>query len=174
MGLLSAPIGASAVSSGVGQPDQPVADGPEPEIEIERAGDGLEGRRQEQGSATAAALGLALAEHQVGPELDPAGQSGEPGRRHDGGAAGAEIALVVVWVAGVERLGDGEVDHGVTEELEALVVPEGDVGVLVLPARMDERLFEEIEVPDREPDPQRERLGGTHGPEGSIRCRESG
>ena len=51
---------------GAGQPDQPVADGLEPEIEIEGPGDGLEGRRQQQGSATAAALGLALAEHQVG------------------------------------------------------------------------------------------------------------
>ena len=89
MGLLSAPIGASGDELGAGQPDQPVADRPEPEIEIERPGDGLEGRRQQRGSATAAALGLALAEHQVGPELDPAGQPGEAGRRHDRGAAGA-------------------------------------------------------------------------------------
>ncbi len=159
---------------GVGQRDQPVADRAEPEVEIEGAGDGLEGRRQEQGPPTPAALGFTLAEHQVGPELDPAGQSGQPGRRHDRRPAGTEIALVVARMPSVERVGDREVDHGVTEELETFVVAEGDVRMLVLPARMDECLLEESEVPDREPDPQRERLGGTHGPGGPIRCRGSG
>ena len=78
-------------------------------------------------------------------------------------------------MAGVERIGDREVDHRVTEELEAFVVPEGDVGVFVLPARMDERLFEESRGRRTgSPIRSRERLGGTHGPEGSIRCRESG
>ena len=41
---------------GGGEADQPRAHGLEAEIEIERAGDGLEGRRQEQRAATAAPL----------------------------------------------------------------------------------------------------------------------
>ena len=53
-------------------------------------------------------------------------------------------------MAGVQRLGDGQVDHGVTEELEALVVAERGVAVLVVPARVDERLLEQVEVADRE------------------------
>ena len=49
-----------------------------------------------------------------------------------------------------------------------------DVGVLVLPARMDERLLEEVEVPDRQPEPRRERLGRTHDPGGAADVRMSG
>ena len=71
-------------------------------------------------------------------------------------------ALVVVRVAGVQRLGDGQVDDGVTEELEAFVVAARGVPVLVEPARMDERLLEQVQVPDRQADPRREGLGGTH------------
>ena len=76
-------------------------------------------------------------------------------------------------MARVERLGDGQVDDGVAEELEALVVAGGGVGVLVLPAGVDERLLEQVEVADREPEPRREGLGGTHDP-WSDRRRESG
>ena len=42
----------------------------------------------------------------------------------------------------------------------------GGVGVLVVPAGVDERLLEQAEVADREAEPGREGLGGTHGPDG--------
>ena len=50
-------------------------------------------------------------------------------------------------------------------------MPARDVGVLVVPARMDECLFEEIEVVDREAEPRREGLGGTHRPGGPADAR---
>ena len=163
MGLLSAPIGASRDELRTGQPDQPVADGLEPEIEVQGAGDGLEGGGQQRRPATAAALGLALAEQERLAEVDPAGQPGETGRRHDGGAPGAQIALVVVGMADIEGLRDGQVDHAVAEELEAFVVADRRVAMLVVPARVDEGLLQQVEVADREPDPRREGLAGTHG-----------
>ncbi len=122
----------------------------------------------------AAPLGLSLAEHQVGTEVDPARQSGETGRRHDGGPPGAQVALVVGGMAGIQLVGDGEADDRVAEEFEALVVAARDVGVLVLPARMDEGLFKEIEVADRESDPCREGLGWTDQPGGPAGARVSG
>ena len=64
LGLLSVPIGASALKLRLGQLDEPVANGIQAEIEVERARNGLEGRRQERRPATAAALCLALAEQQ--------------------------------------------------------------------------------------------------------------
>jgi hypothetical protein len=39
----------------------------------------------------------------------------------------------------VERLGDHEADHGIAEELEALVVADRIVRMLVLPRAVDER-----------------------------------
>ena len=82
---------------------------------------GLEGRGEERGPATPAARGLALAEQESG--RGRAGWRGGPGRgRHDRRAARGEHALVVVGMARVERLGDGEVHDGVAQELEAFVV----------------------------------------------------
>ena len=107
-------------------------------------------------------------------EIDPAGQPGQPGGRHDRGPAGAQVALVVVGVTGIQRLGDGQVDDGVTEELEAFVVAGHDVGVLVVPARVDECLLEQVEVPDREPDPRGEGLGWTHDARGPGRRASEG
>jgi hypothetical protein len=77
-------------------------------------------------------------------------------------------------MAGEQLVGDGQADDRVAEELEAFVVSARDVGVLVMPARMDERLFEEIEVADRESDPRREGVGWTHQPGGPAGARESG
>ena len=65
-------------------------------------------------------------------------------------------------MARVERLGDGQVDDGVAEELEALVVAARRVAVLVEPAGVDERLLEQVQVADREAEPRREGLGGAH------------
>jgi hypothetical protein len=52
-------------------------------------------------------------------------------------------------MTGVQGLGDREIDDGVAEELEPFVVAPGCVGVLVQPRGVDERLFDEVEVPDR-------------------------
>ena len=60
-------------------------------------------------------------------------------------------------MAGVERLGDREVHHDVAEELEAFVVTAGRIRVFVQPTRMDEGLFQQVEVPDGEAQSIRER-----------------
>ena len=78
------------------------------------------------------------------------GEAGEAGRADDRRAAGREEALVIGRVRGEQGVGDREVDDDVAEELEPLVVTAGRVAVLVEPAAVDERLFEEVEVADRE------------------------
>ena len=104
-------------------------------------------------------------------ELDPAGQAGQPGRRHDGRPTGAQIALVVGRMPREEGLGDGQVDHGITQEFEPLVVTPDAVRVLVVPARMDQCLLEQFEVADGKTEPGGERFGGSHdirGPTGRL------
>ena len=77
-------------------------------------------------------------------------------------------------MTGVQRFGDGQVDHGVTEEFEAFVVAGRGVTVFVMPAGVDQCLLEQVEVADREADPSRERLGGTHDPVGPADARAVG
>ena len=77
---------------GVGQADDPVADRLEAEVEVERAGDGLEGRREERRAAAAAALGLTLAEEEVrrrGRSGRPAGRARWSRRSPRGGRSGS-------------------------------------------------------------------------------------
>ena len=105
------------------QVDQPVADRLEPEVQVQRPGQGLERRGQERRPTATTTLRLALARGTAArPEVDPAGEAGETGGRDDGRAAGGQGALVVVGVARVERAGDGQVDDGVAEVLQPLVV----------------------------------------------------
>jgi hypothetical protein len=47
------------------------------------------------------------------------------------------------------------------------------VAMFVMPARVDEGLLQEVEVADRQPDPRREGLAGTHGA-WCVRRRPSG
>ena len=148
----------------ISQPDQPVADGIEAEVEIERARHRLEGGCEERRTTATTALRLTLAERQRLPEIEAGGEPGKTGGRDDGGASGAQIALIVVGMTGVERLGDGEVDHGVSEELEPFVVAGRGLTMFVMPTGMDERLIEQVQIPDREPDPCGEGLGGSHDP----------
>jgi hypothetical protein len=56
-------------------------------------------------------------------------------------------------MADVEGLGDDQADHGVAEELEALVVTGGLVGMLVEPRAVDEGAGEERRVAERQPEP---------------------
>ena len=114
-----------------GQLVDPVARGVPAEVEVDRADEGLERRRQQRRPDAPAALGLALAEQEERAEVEPGRQAREPGRAHDRGPARGQDALVIGRVAPVQRLGDREADDGVAEELEALVVAGGRVGVLV-------------------------------------------
>ena len=122
-------------------------------VEEDGGRDRLEGGGQQDGPGAAAALRLALAEEQVVAEVDPAGKPSQAGRAHDRRPARGQDALVVVGTAVVERLGDDEADDGVAEELEALVVADRVVRVLVLPRAVDERAGQERRVAKPEPEP---------------------
>ncbi len=162
LGLLSVVIARSAASSSAAQRWIQSRAGLPAEVEVDRAGDRLERRGQEGRADPAAALGLALAEEQERPEVEPGGQAREPGRADDGGAARGQDALVVERVATEQRLGHGEVHHRVPEELEPLVVTAGGLGMLVEPAAVDERLREQVAIADGEPEAFRQRVGRVH------------
>jgi hypothetical protein len=53
----------------------------------------------------------------------------------------------------VQRLGDDEAYHGVAEELEALIVADRIVGMLVLPRAVDEGAGQERRIAEPEPEP---------------------
>ena len=103
------------------------------EVDVGREEDGaderLEGVGQDRGLVAAAGRLLALAEHDVLPEVEDAGDVGEGAHVDDGRAQLGQLPLGQVGVLAVERLGDDETQHGVAEELEALVV--GQAAVLV-------------------------------------------
>ena len=65
-------------------------------------------------------------------------------------------------MAAVQRLGDREAHDGITEELEALVVAGGRVGMLVQPAAVDERLAQQVAVADGKPEALRQGVGRVH------------
>ena len=96
-------------------------------------GDRLEGGREQDGPRAAASLGFTLAEEEIVAEVDPAGKAGQAAGADNRRPARGEDPLVVVGTAAVERLGDHEAHHGVAEELEALVVADRLVRMLVLP-----------------------------------------
>ena len=130
--------------------EDPVARRAVAEVEVERPDEGLEAGRQQRWPETTAALGFAFAESEVLAEVDPSREAGETGRADDRRPTGRQRALVVVRMAGEEGLRDGQVHDDVTEELEAFVVAAGGVGMLMQPARMDERLVEQVQVLDRQ------------------------
>ena len=68
-----------------------------------------------------------------------------PARRED--------PLIVVGSTPVEGLRDHQAHHGIAEELEALVVADRILGVLVLPRAVDERAGQERRVAEPEPEP---------------------
>src|SRR5262249_6736857 len=74
LGALQARNRGNARDLGVGQGRQPVPRAVIAELEVEGAGESLERRCQDRWSTAAASLGLALAEGQGRPQLDPVGQ----------------------------------------------------------------------------------------------------
>mgnify|MGYP000258173160 CR=1 FL=1 len=74
-----------------------------------------------------------------------AGEPGEGFGAHEMGACFREAAFVGVRQAGEELMAESELQHGVAEEFEALVVDAGALG-LVAHARMREGLGKETEL----------------------------
>ena len=144
------------------------------EVEVDRADERLERGREER---------RARRDRRAGPRPRRAAgtspSSSRPASRASPGvltiaARRAErIPSSSVGVAPVERLGDGQADDGVPEELQALVVAPGGIRVLVEPAAVDEGLLEQVPVADRQAQSLRSapRPGASARPVGSVRRR---
>src|SRR5207237_5024633 len=103
-------------------------------------------------------------------ELEAGGEPAEASRRDDRGAARRELALIVVRVSLEDGAGDGEADDGVAEELQPLVVSARGLRMLVEVAAVDERLLEQVEVANREPEALREGGRPAHRDPDGRRC----
>ena len=113
-------------------------------VQEESTGQGFERRCEDRRAPAATTLGLALAEEQQRAEVDPVRETRETDRRHDRCATGAEDPLVVGGMGGEKPIGDRQVDDRIAEELEPFVVAGCVVGMFVQPARVDERLGDEV------------------------------
>src|SRR5512139_2348459 len=98
---------------------------------VDRADDGLDGVGEDGVLVATAGRLLAAAEVDVVAQPQGAADVGQRPHVHHGGAQLRELPLAGVGVCVVERRGDDEPEHGVAEELQALVVrqPPGLVGV---------------------------------------------
>ena len=122
-----------------------------PRAEVDRADHGLDGVGQDRRLVATAGGLLAATELDVLAEADHAGDLGERAGVDDGGAELGQPALGEVGVEQVERLGDDDAEHGVAEELEALVgrQPAVLVGVRAVRQGAVEQLGVEVRIPER-------------------------
>ncbi len=126
--------------AGFGQDD--AADGDEVAIQIHGADEGLEGIGKGAGAVAAAVGFFAAAHHEVAAEAEALGQEAEAVARDD---AGADLGQVAFGKAGElieEVLGEDELEDGVAEEFEPLVIEMVALG-LVAKAGVGERFREE-------------------------------
>ena len=93
----------------------------------------------------AAGAGLALAEVELGAEVELAGDGGAGLLAHQGVERAAELALVGLGQPAVEHVGDDEAEHAVAEEFEALVGALDALGGRER-ARMGQRAVEQVGV----------------------------
>ena len=150
LGSSSLPSGRSASISGTASAASQSRVAAVPEVEVERADEGLEARGEKGRSTPAAALRLAFTEEEDGAELDAAGQPGQPDGADDRGAACGQDSLVVV---GWRAKSASETTRFTTESprnSSRSLWACGDVRVFVQIAAVYERLLEQVEVSDRE------------------------
>ena len=125
--------------------DDKLRGGIQPGIDVNGPDDGFE-RIGERGVPLAAAAGLlATAHDEVRTEADLTGEAGERFGAHQMGAGLREAAFIGLGQPGEKLMAEGELEDGITEEFEALVVDAGALG-LVAHARMREGLSEESEL----------------------------
>ena len=125
--------------------DDKLRGGIQPGIDVNGPDDGFE-RIGERGIPLAAAAGLlATAHDEVRAEADLTGEAGERFGAHQMGAGLREAAFIGIGQPGEKLMAEGELEDGITEEFEALVVEAGALR-LVAYARMREGLSEESEL----------------------------
>ena len=62
----------------------------------------------------------------------------------------------------VEGVRDGQTHDGVAKKLQALVMASGQVPMLVQVAAVDQRLLQQVQIPNREPQPLGKSGCGAH------------
>ena len=107
-------------------------------VEVDRADQRLEHVGEDLGFVAAAALLLALAEQDPVPDLDLARDLAQRGLADDLLARDAEIALVRGRKPRHQPVADHEIEDGISEEFEALVVIGAWLGLLVAPGGVPE------------------------------------
>ena len=126
--------------AGFGQDD--AADGDEIAVEIHGADERLESIGKRAG-ALASAVGLfAAPHHEVASDAEALGEDVEAVARDDAGADFGEVAFAEVGKLIEEILGEDELEDGVAEEFEALIVEVMALG-FVTEAGMGERFREQ-------------------------------
>ncbi len=139
VGLVEAETGEAGVDVAVGALDEGLRGG-ESAIQKDRADHGFVDITS--GGGGTAGLLLGGAEAQMGGQIEFAGESAEEDAVGEGDAQAAEFAFALGWTKVEEGGGDDELDDGVSQELEALVMVAVG-GMLVGVAGMGERLLEE-------------------------------
>lgn len=114
-------------------------------IQIHRANHRLKGIGYGGATASAAAGLLTAAEDDMLPQVQPAGLTGKRGPVHQLGARLGKRAFTELGKAGVQLAGDHELDDGVAEKFEALVVVLAAAG-LVSEGRVGEGEGEKVPV----------------------------
>ena len=99
-----------------------LAAGLETGIQVHRADDGLDGVGEDRIAAVAAALHFPRPQLEPVAQLQAARQFGQRGLAHQAGTGPGQRPLVGLGPTLVQRLGDDQVDQGVTEEFQAFVV----------------------------------------------------
>ena len=124
-------------------------------VEEDRAGHRLEGVGEQGGQLARPGLGRALAEQQRLAEVEALAEAGQRHRVDQRRAQLGELALVVGGEAPEQVLADDQLEHGVAEVLETLVVVArtARLAALVVPRGVGHRLAEQLETPEADPEP---------------------
>jgi hypothetical protein len=104
--------------------DDALAGGGEVAVEVEGADEGFEGVFQAAARVRPPVDSSLCAEEQAASSR-VAGEAGEEAAFGQRGAAAAEHAFAVGGIEAIERLGEDELEHGVAEKFEPLVVRGG-------------------------------------------------
>ena len=116
------PHGRGLIDHGLKQPQHGRLRDREAVLQVDRAEDCLDGVREDGVLILPVGLHLAAAEKDVLPQPEVAGQSRERIHIHNSRAHLGDIGLAALRELCVQLLGDRQSEHGIAEELEALVV----------------------------------------------------
>ena len=151
-GLVVVPAGSGRAldDARLEQPQHELAGGVPSTVEVDGGDHGLHGVGEDRRLVASARRFLPLAEEQRPAQLRFAGDLGEHLTVDDRGSQLGQLAFRHVGVLGDHVVGDDEPEHGVAEELEALVRQR--VGMLGAVRAVRERPLDQLGVAELEPE----------------------